>query len=428
MKLSIRYKTAEEEHEEESEEQDKLEEEEQLEEEESEEESKEEEAKEKPKEEASNDSNPSDSNLNLDSVTLDLMEEALNAEYCAMVGYLHYAHQITGLERDHLYDTLLSEVHDEIQHARLLGRKLMAAGRKPKVDSSGFEIPEQNSTTDILKYLLGKEEQAHGRYLKIYDRIKDKDAALEKEIQDLVADEAEHLENLQLVLSGDKDMKQTSALSIRIKSQQKFAYKTDEETNNLLEIADKVDEQGYEPVADAVTKVALVGGVLKGIGNLLGKGIDKLHWMFRASPGMKKSYDKMMQISKQLPQAVKQMNVEKLNKLVDTLNKEYDKFYNMLVKIDRKQQQVTKQKGGKQQMYIKDQSGQYIPAPGSGAATAPAAAAPGAPQQAAASLLNDVRLCKIAVAQYASDRLDEQGFTEAADYIDSIIAGESESN
>lgn len=130
---------------------------------------------------------------------IDGLNEDLAAEYQAIIFYLVGAQLMTGPNRPELKELFETEIQDEIGHARFLASKIVSLGGEPTTEPRPVQLGRSNR--DRIELALEAEAETIGRY---ENRAKQAEAAgqtgLQVRLEDLVADETEHKEEMELIL------------------------------------------------------------------------------------------------------------------------------------------------------------------------------------------------------------------------------------
>lgn len=130
---------------------------------------------------------------------IDGLNEDLAAEYQAIIFYTVAAQLMTGADRPELKALFESEVADEQGHAELLARKIIALGGEPTTEPAPVRLGSSNE--ERVRLALEAEVDTISRYRQ---RIKQAEAAgetgLQVRLEDLVADETEHKEEMEMIL------------------------------------------------------------------------------------------------------------------------------------------------------------------------------------------------------------------------------------
>lgn len=130
---------------------------------------------------------------------IDGLNEDLAAEYQAVIFYTVAAQLMTGADRPELKALFESEVADEQAHAKFLARKIVALGGEPTTEPAPVRLGSSNR--ERVELALEAEVDTISRYRQ---RIKQAEAAgatgLQVRLEDLVADETEHKEEMEMIL------------------------------------------------------------------------------------------------------------------------------------------------------------------------------------------------------------------------------------
>ncbi len=130
---------------------------------------------------------------------IDGLNEDLAAEYQAVIFYTVAAQLMTGADRPELKALFESEVADEQAHAEFLARKIVALGGEPTTEPAPVRLGSSNR--ERVELALEAEVDTISRYRQ---RIKQAEAAgetgLQVRLEDLLADETEHKEEMEMIL------------------------------------------------------------------------------------------------------------------------------------------------------------------------------------------------------------------------------------
>lgn len=129
------------------------------------------------------------------------LNEDLANEYTAVISYLLYSRRVTGPLRPELAGFLESEIADELEHAKFLAHKIVALGGEPATVPAPVDLPSSNR--GMLQAALQAEKETIERYTR---RAQQAEAAgelgLKVELENLVAEETRHREDLERILDG----------------------------------------------------------------------------------------------------------------------------------------------------------------------------------------------------------------------------------
>lgn len=129
------------------------------------------------------------------------LNEDLAYEYQAVLSYLLYSRMVHGPNRPELSSFLEAEISDELGHAKLLAHKLVAFGGTPTTQPAEVVLGKTNR--EMLQLALQSEKDTIDRYTQ---RIKQAEAAgevgLRVDLEEIVAEETRHKEDLERLLFG----------------------------------------------------------------------------------------------------------------------------------------------------------------------------------------------------------------------------------
>jgi bacterioferritin len=115
--------------------------------------------------------------------------------------YTHYSAKLTGPYRRELRALFQAEVADERGHAQFLADKVAALGGEPTTGSR--PVPPAGRPREMLEHALAAEERAIADYS---GRIREAegfgDIGLKVALENLVADETRHKEEIERILAG----------------------------------------------------------------------------------------------------------------------------------------------------------------------------------------------------------------------------------
>lgn len=121
-------------------------------------------------------------------------------EYAAVITYRTYASQVQGPWRQELRNFFAAEIPDELLHAQMLCDKIVALGGDPVVKAA--EVKKAKDAKEMLANALADEKATLKRYV---ERRKQAESlgeyGLVVELDNLIADETRHRDELQLMLA-----------------------------------------------------------------------------------------------------------------------------------------------------------------------------------------------------------------------------------
>jgi bacterioferritin len=132
---------------------------------------------------------------------IDGLNEDLAGEYSAIITYLSFSRLVSGVHRPQLAAFFEGEVADELEHAKYLSHKIVALGGMPATEPAAVRLTQDNR--EMLEIALQAEKDTIARYTQ---RVKQADAAgeigLKVELEELIAGETRHKEDLERILHG----------------------------------------------------------------------------------------------------------------------------------------------------------------------------------------------------------------------------------
>jgi bacterioferritin len=132
---------------------------------------------------------------------LEGLNEDLANEYTAIISYLLFSRLANGRGRMELSGFFEAEIADELEHAKYLSQKIVALGGTPTTQPAAVKLSQSNR--EMLELSLKAEKDTIARYTA---RIEQADAAgelaLKVELENLVAEETRHKEDIERILVG----------------------------------------------------------------------------------------------------------------------------------------------------------------------------------------------------------------------------------
>ena len=125
----------------------------------------------------------------------------LAGEYQAILMYTHYSAKLTGPYRRELRALFQAEIGDEQGHAQFLADKVAALGGEPTTQPR--PVPHADQPLEMLGHALAAEEQAIADYNTRLRQADDfGDFGLKVVLENQVADETRHKEELERIIAG----------------------------------------------------------------------------------------------------------------------------------------------------------------------------------------------------------------------------------
>jgi bacterioferritin len=144
---------------------------------------------------------------------IELLNKALADEWLAYYQYWVGSKVIVGPMREAVTAELVEHANDELRHAGMLVDRIIQLGGTPilkpedwyKMTNCGYEAPEDPKVRAILKQNIKGEQCAIEVYDKLLGFIGDKDFITFNMVEEILADEVEHEDDLQAI---EEDLKQ----------------------------------------------------------------------------------------------------------------------------------------------------------------------------------------------------------------------------
>jgi bacterioferritin len=127
------------------------------------------------------------------------LNEDLAHEYAAVILYRTYASAVTGPFRQELRSFFSGEIPDELGHAQLLADKIVALGGTPTVEAA--EVKNTDDPKEMLQNALDDEIATIARYVERRRQAEEAgEPGLAVDLDDVIADESKHRDELRLML------------------------------------------------------------------------------------------------------------------------------------------------------------------------------------------------------------------------------------
>lgn len=131
---------------------------------------------------------------------LPLLQEALKAEFQQWDLYYAYKSQLKGLSRDPIEEHFADHAEEEAAHIEVLQRFIVGMGEIPTTERRPIPTLKDNNIREIIALQLKFETEAVGMYKLILSKLDKESEPLRIEIEDILAQETEHMHDLQLLL------------------------------------------------------------------------------------------------------------------------------------------------------------------------------------------------------------------------------------
>lgn len=132
------------------------------------------------------------------------LNEDLANEYTAIISYLLFSRLANGPVRMELAGFFEGEIADELEHAKYLSQKIVALGGEPAKVPAPVQLSQSNR--EMLQLALQAETETIERYTRRITQAESVgELALKVELENLVAEETRHKEDIERILMGWKD-------------------------------------------------------------------------------------------------------------------------------------------------------------------------------------------------------------------------------
>jgi bacterioferritin len=132
---------------------------------------------------------------------IDGLNHDLAGEYQAVLMYSQYAAKLTGPYRKELRALFLAEIVDEQGHAQFLADKIAVLGGEPTTRPR--LVPPADNSRTMLQAVLDAEKQAIADYNQRIEQAEAfGDIGLKVDLENQVADETRHKEEIERILAG----------------------------------------------------------------------------------------------------------------------------------------------------------------------------------------------------------------------------------
>ncbi len=129
------------------------------------------------------------------------LNELYAEEIEAALRYLHLAVTLKGLDRLMIRKVLLDNLEETMEHAQLVGEKIVQMGAAPTLKIQLNLPPERGNGADALRTALVVERAALDAYRELLERVEGGgDVVLEEFARAQVALESQHVSELELLL------------------------------------------------------------------------------------------------------------------------------------------------------------------------------------------------------------------------------------
>jgi bacterioferritin len=128
------------------------------------------------------------------------LDRILQMELSGVIYYTHYSFMIYGHARIPITSWLRDNATESLAHAQEAGEMIMRLHRRPTLGIAALPMARHNTIDEILTEAIQREESGVELYRELLSLVKDKSVVLEEYATRLVAAEAVHLREMELML------------------------------------------------------------------------------------------------------------------------------------------------------------------------------------------------------------------------------------
>ena len=128
------------------------------------------------------------------------LNEALECEYAGVVRYSHYSLMIFGFNRIPIVGWFRAQSAESLTHAEAIGEKITSLGGHPSLQMGSLLETHKHSISEILLESLEHERYQMGILNEVLALVEGQDIHLEEFIRTMIADETEHIYEIEKML------------------------------------------------------------------------------------------------------------------------------------------------------------------------------------------------------------------------------------
>jgi bacterioferritin len=136
---------------------------------------------------------------------VDALNQDLAYEYQAVLAYTRWSAEVDGPHRNLLRSMFQQEIPDELGHAQYLSDKIAVLGGTPT--TSPAQVPDAPTNRSKLEAVMDMEKTAIKNYGERAEQAEELgEIGLRQDLEEMVADETGHYEQVLMMLRGWKDI------------------------------------------------------------------------------------------------------------------------------------------------------------------------------------------------------------------------------
>jgi bacterioferritin len=139
--------------------------------------------------------------LNFDvDLVVQQLDRILQMELAGVIYYTHYSFMIYGHARIPITSWLRENATESLTHAHEAGEHIMRLHKRPALGIATLPTTRHNTIDEIITESVQREEAGVQLYRELLDMVKDKSVVLEEYAQRMIAAEAVHIREMELML------------------------------------------------------------------------------------------------------------------------------------------------------------------------------------------------------------------------------------
>ena len=128
------------------------------------------------------------------------LNRILQMELAAVIYYTHYPFMVYGHARIPITAWLRENATESLTHAQEAGQMIMRLHKRPALGIATLPTTQHNTIDEIVTELVEREESGVELYRELLALVKDKSVVLEEYATRMVATEAVHIREMELML------------------------------------------------------------------------------------------------------------------------------------------------------------------------------------------------------------------------------------
>jgi bacterioferritin len=128
------------------------------------------------------------------------LDRILQMELASVVYYTHYSFMVYGHARIPITSWLRDNATESLTHAQEAGEMIMRLHKRPALGIASLPTTRHNTIDEIITEAVQREEAGVELYRELLSFVKDKSVVLEEYATRMVAAEAVHIREMELML------------------------------------------------------------------------------------------------------------------------------------------------------------------------------------------------------------------------------------